>query len=223
MKVFVFLAVLGVCYSDITYSCKVGADFATATVKECAAVTEIAKAKCALPAYVDAPLNNDFTAYGCADACVDPNLSGGKCVHCANKLDKDSKIKASIACNDAEMDQMETYTYKCMQYVETTAGEAWGNDTKTDCNVELMKGATDEAKKAVEFCFKATEAYQKDATGNNAIKKGGCGKCVELAVITGETDAKKQAALEAGCTDNSGAAAMSFILAPLLAVLFWLH
>jgi hypothetical protein len=224
MKVFVFLAVLGVCYSDVfKYKCHKGDDWAAAkdNMADCVTADQgtIADAKCSMPAYIDAATTGNTKAYGCGseNLCSGPDETAKKCAICVN-------TEADKPCNK-EMEAMTEVKYECMTYkAGAKAGDLWVDDKKdTTCTKNVKADASDDDKKAAKICRKATEAYQKDANGNADIKKGGCGACAEAKTIVDTKDAAAKKALEAGCTDNSGAAAMPFLMAPLLAVLFWLH
>lgn len=209
MKVFVFLAVLGVCYGDdaatIDFSCNKGADWAQKELKACPKAKTNADAICFMPAYIDAR-GNKYTEYGCG-AC--PAGKGKElCTTCTNDANT-----LTTACNK-EMPAM--HAYMCTQF-EMKAGKTEYSEAadKTKCMVALA--ATDAEVKATEACRKPVDGYKKPSTvADDKELINPCGKCSAL------TNAELQK--NTICVDyTAGAATMSFMLAPLLAVLFWLH
>jgi hypothetical protein len=212
MKVFVFLAVLGVCYS-ISYKCKVGDTFATisATLKDCTDVDAIEKATCSMPAYID-PASDNTEAYGCGTLCTKELMDAKKCTTCTNKKDSGAET-ANTPCNDKEMAKL--HAYQCPQFEKKQGADAYTEKTvKAECTTALVAEVKDSEK-----CFKPKADYAKPsgAGDDTTLLEGGCGTCADKV-----TDAKLKALCE-DYTAGSGAATMSFLLAPLLAVLFWLH
>jgi hypothetical protein len=207
MKLFVFLAVLGVCAAAGTeYTCQKGDDPAALTPElKCDNTQNDANGKnvCKRPDYLD---NRDDTykTYGCGPCTAAEKTKG--CVQCENSA-------APTACNTKNPTSMHAYMCKTMKL----DGTNWIAGDDKQCTGTLGKDAAED--KTVEDCFMAKEDWKKPADVADELYKklmaGGCGKCTAL-----------NAKLQPGCSDykaGSSAATMSFMLAPLLAVLFWLH
>ena len=165
---------------------------------------------CKRPDYKDIR-EDTFKTYGCG-ACSEDEKSKG-CVDCKND-------PAGTPCNTKQPDAVHAYMCKTMKKDSSdSTGKTWIAGEDKECTVKPGKDAA--ADKALEDCFKGKADWAKPAKGvtdenYNILMAGGCGKCSAI-----------DSTIQPGCEDymsgSSAAAAMSFILAPLLAVLFWLH